>query len=354
MSEDHPVSIPRTTTPRFVIDLVRLRERLGSVRRSLNEAGVDPAYSLKTNSDPRVLGQARSEGYLAETINGAEVEAALAAGWSVDQIVMNGPAKLWRFKEGHGRVGLWICDRPEETREVELISRLAERVGVRLRASASSRFGFNLDNREDCAALRDAAETFRDVTLHCHLNSVDRGVEWWLAEVSTVFTRASSIPWLADSVVGVDVGGGWDADGLDALLDGGALGSLARAMHSSFPRLRKVLAEPGQSVVAGCGEVHASVVRASSRSEVVVDASSAELPFPIAGLRRVVHDAGGTWVPLQRGHAGTIFGRSCMESDVLATGIDVSSLRAGDRVIFCDAGAYDFGFRSPSGVAQRA
>ncbi|HZH33734.1 MAG TPA: hypothetical protein VEX64_02780, partial [Pyrinomonadaceae bacterium] len=49
----------------------------------------------------------------------------------------------------------------------------------------------------------------------------------------------------------------------------------------------------------------------------------------------------GAWQALGRGKAH-LMGRLCMEHDVVASNVELpSDAKAGDLLVFCDAGAYD-------------
>ena len=75
--------------------------------------------------------------------------------------------------------------------------------------------------------------------------------------------------------------------------------------------------------------------------EVVVDACIAELPLASVYPHRFFHIAGDRLVPLPRGPV-RVLGRICMEDDVLSHGLELpDSLRIGDRLVICDAGAYE-------------
>ena len=74
---------------------------------------------------------------------------------------------------------------------------------------------------------------------------------------------------------------------------------------------------------------------------VPVDYPLAELPMNELYPHRILAMDDGEWVPVGRGDT-VIFGRLCMEHDILATNVRLSGpVRVGDMLVFCDAGAYD-------------
>jgi diaminopimelate decarboxylase len=79
------------------------------------------------------------------------------------------------------------------------------------------------------------------------------------------------------------------------------------------------------------------------RCEAVVDASIAELPMHFFHPHRILYKGQNSdvWRQLGRGKAA-LLGRLCMEHDIVATEVGLpDDARAGDYLIFCDAGAYD-------------
>jgi diaminopimelate decarboxylase len=77
--------------------------------------------------------------------------------------------------------------------------------------------------------------------------------------------------------------------------------------------------------------------------EAVVDASIAELPMYAFQPHRILHHCRDTGAlePLGRGKTD-LMGRLCMEHDIVATKVGLpEGARAGDLLIFCDAGGYD-------------
>jgi diaminopimelate decarboxylase len=77
--------------------------------------------------------------------------------------------------------------------------------------------------------------------------------------------------------------------------------------------------------------------------EAVVDGSIAELPMHFFQPHRILHQDArtGEWRALRRGKT-LLLGRLCMEHDILARNIELPpGARAGDVLVFCDAGGYD-------------
>jgi len=104
----------------------------------------------------------------------------------------------------------------------------------------------------------------------------------------------------------------------------------------------KALAQPTTLLVASV--LHVTRDADGVPSEVVVDASIAELPdlhfhpHPLAYLGK-----GADPSLIYRGHGfGVVYVRLCMETDILAIDVGLPrNLEPGDRLVWAEAGAYD-------------
>jgi len=112
--------------------------------------------------------------------------------------------------------------------------------------------------------------------------------------------------------------------------------------------LEEFLAEPGRALVEDSFALVTRVLEVR-KDGVVVDASIAEIPTAVHRPHRVFHYRDGGLYALRRGR-GAIFGRTCMEDDVLAEGVDTGFIRRGDLLIFLDVGTYDMSMSFKFGV----
>ncbi len=314
------------------------------------DRGYTLAFSVKTNPTAIALRVAREAGLLAEAINVAEVEAAASAGWEPSQMILNGPGKRW--PTGALPAGLLAvnCDTVDEFRQSLCEPVDASFLGLRLLPPAvESRFGVDLTAEDSfglaVAALAEAARKGRPVALHAHFNSVERGVEDWWVRMRALLPYASTLAERSGATIGcVDLGGGWDRQGLDSVVFGDLGLQIMRALHQRFAECSLVILEPGHSLVAAAGVVYTRVL-SRRPGGVVVDASVGELPFPVQRTRPVYHLSDrSNWERLSPGE-GSISGRTCMETDVLAVFLDVARLDVGEVLALCDAGSYDTSMR---------
>ncbi|HEX8290791.1 MAG TPA: hypothetical protein VF570_03480, partial [Pyrinomonadaceae bacterium] len=338
--------------------------RAASLAAALTTPGVavTNAYSIKTNPDARLIKLALEQGFLAEAISLLEVRKALEVGFRPDQVILNGPGKWW--PEGlmpKEELHAVFCDSIADLRRTVAAAARGElrakTFGVRLRTPhIASRFGVPVDSPDafeklvEGVGLLPADSSF---AIHFHMASSNVGVAQWWHLYESMLRWCRSVERLTGRAVEtLDVGGGWFPD--DWQDDSGArFRSAVERAREELPNLREIVSEPGKAMAQpsmalamrlleiqepdGSGESEGEV------SEAVVDGSIAELPMHAFQPHRILgRDAAtGEWRPLKRGKT-QLMGRLCMEHDVVAWNVELpEGAKAGDVLIFCDAGAYD-------------
>ena len=314
------------------------------------------AYSIKTNPDERLLRLALENGFYAEAISPLEVRKAIRCGFRPDQVVLNGPAKWWRGGElPDEKLHAIFCDSVEELNGVvgalEAGELESEIVGVRLRTpNIVSRFGIPVDSPELFEALINAIKKIpRSVRfgVHFHMASSNVGVRQWGHLFQSMLRWCGSIEALSGRVIEcLDIGGGWDPEDV---VESGHIGSSdgLQTIAENLSSVIELISEPGKAVAQPTMALAMSVLEirryAGGASEAVMDGSIAELPMYSFHPHRILSRDGGSgdWRPLERG-GSMLFGRLCMEHDIVASNVAIPErARAGDVFVFCDAGAYD-------------
>ncbi|HEV2915346.1 MAG TPA: ATP-grasp domain-containing protein [Pyrinomonadaceae bacterium] len=335
-----------------------LFERAGDLARRLStpEVKVTNAYSIKTNPDERLLRLARANGFMAEAISLLEVQKALKAGFKPEQVVLNGPGKWW--PEGllpDSPMHAVFCDSvPDLRRVVESMQRRELRskvVGVRLRTpNTASRFGIPVDSPASLRKLVEAVETLPpdcSFGVHFHMASSNIGVRQWWHLYESMLRWAHSIETLtARKIEYLDVGGGWFPDDWHTESADQFAGAIARA-RGSLRHVREIISEPGKALAQPSMALAMRLLEFEEKDEevreAVVDGSIAELPMHFFQPHRILHrdSRTGECRPLRRGKT-MLLGRLCMEHDIVARGVELpEGARAGDLLVFCDAGGYD-------------
>ncbi|HZI20464.1 MAG TPA: ATP-grasp domain-containing protein [Pyrinomonadaceae bacterium] len=336
-------------------------ERADKVARKLRSDGVEVtnAYSIKTNPDERLIRLARQNNFLAEAISLLEVEKAMKVGFPSEQVVLNGPGKWW--PEGmmpRTPLHSLFCDSVADLRRVaaamERKELRAKVVGVRLRTPhIPSRFGIPVDTPEVFERLIEAVGTLPGdcaFGVHFHMASSNVGVRQWWHLYESMLRWCGSLEKLTGRRVELlDVGGGWFPD--DWMEDeGNRFSGAVAAARRHLPHVRQIVSEPGKAISQPTMAVAMRLLEimdpepdADEPTEAVVDGSIAELPMHFFQPHRILwHDRrSNEWRPLERGKTN-LLGRLCMEHDFVAMNVRLpEEARAGDLLIFCDAGAYD-------------
>jgi diaminopimelate decarboxylase len=332
-------------------------ERASQMATKLSTARikVTNGYSIKTNPDARLIRLAREAGFLAEAISLSEVEKAFDIGFTPEQVVLNGPGKWWPNipppgSPLHAVFSDSLNDFARILQSLESNELQAKVVGARLRPPGTgSRFGISLETPEELKKLVDMIKAIpRECVfgVHFHLASSNIGVRQWWQLYESMLTWCRSLERLSQrSIECLDIGGGWFPDDWHHKSTDKLEEAIDRAANS-LPKLQEIISEPGKALAQPTMALAARVLEvAKSKNaiqEAVVDASIAELPMHFVQPHRILHRSNsGEWLPLTRGKT-RLLGRLCMEHDIVAPNVELpSSVRQGDVLIFCDAGAYD-------------
>jgi diaminopimelate decarboxylase len=327
-----------------------------SHRLSTNRIEVVSGYSIKTNPDERLIKLALDNGFLAECISLAEAQKALEVGFRADQVILNGPGKWW--PEGmmpKEKMHAVFCDSVADLERVVAALATGEmqskHVGIRLRTpNITSRFGLPIDSPETFAKAVEAVKRLpTDIAfgVHFHMASANVGVAQWWHLFESMLKWCRSLEKLTGRDVEIlDMGGGWFPDDWHAEDDG----DFARAVETVaalLPNVRQIVSEPGKAMAQPSMALAMRILEIQEHEEdhveAVVDGSIAELPMYFFYPHRMLRQCGetGELQPLGRGKTH-LMGRLCMEHDVVAANVSLpEGTRAGDLLIFCDAGGYD-------------
>lgn len=311
------------------------------------------AYSIKTNPSPELLGLARDAGLWAEAIAQSEVTHAVGLGFPPEQIILNGPGKWWPAPAKTLRCGAIFCDSLQELRmlhpRVSSGNLAADFIGLRLRpATVNSRFGIGLHEPavlKETISLLQRLPRGQGLGFHFHIASSLFGVRTWhqlaenfLAAVGLLCDRLRGRP------VVVSFGGGWHPDDWMSFLRG-EFPKLVATCRRQLPMVRRIILEPGKALSqrSMCLLTRVLEVRpARTGTELVVDASVAELPDVKSHPHRIASLGPSGRLSLWGQGRDRVLGRLCMEFDILSDSVQAPrTLRQGDLLAYLDAGAYD-------------
>ena len=354
-------------TPLYVFSSEPVAERIAELDAALVQAGFrlknkNPKgklsfqhwLSFKTQPVRPLLRWWREQDRPVEVVSEFELRAALAEGFTPENILVNGPAKhhwLPRFELRELSVNF---DSPAE---LEVLSSQAKKLnwrgGIRILTGEEfdpetpehpTQFGFTPE--EAVTALEKSRRTkMRMETIQFHLRSNLPSVKIYeraVAEVAAVCRAAQFSPQFLDIGGGVPVRhvltrGGKVFDGEFGLR---AFAQTLRQADKAFPELREIWLENGRFVCAGSGALVVKILEVKERR----------------GLRQFICDGGRTlhavtsvWeqhalLPLMEHHGAetltAVHGPTCMAFDQLARIPLPRSLAAGDHLLWLDAGAY--------------
>jgi diaminopimelate decarboxylase len=342
------------STPFYAFSLVPVRQALAELDRHFGHLPVRHWLSFKTQPLRPLLQWWQRDGRPIEVVSEFEFRAALAVGFAPERILINGPAKH-RWLSAVARRGLLVnFDSPAEARQLApLAKRLDWTCGVRLLTreefdpeSPDFATQFGLAPDEAVVAIQELKRAnVRLETIHFHLrtNVASHAVyERALAHAEEICRAARFEPRF------VDLGGGFPPPGVltrsgkavDAQFDLRAMAGLYERALKLFPSARELWLENGRWLLARSGVLVVKILDVKERPKV----------------RALICDGGRTmnalvsnWeqhellaLPERRGPAvpTTVHGPTCMAFDQLARMPLPTALRAGDHLLWLDAGAY--------------
>lgn len=353
LSEAPPLPpLPHTfdhATPELVLFPDLLGDRLEPVRAEFHDRPVTFAYSVKTNPDAHLIRSALDLGMDMEVITHAEAGAVTALGADPGRLIINGPGKWWPRPDAVRARAVFINSLPEFDFIEELLAdgvpMQVDVLGIRMQVAAmASRFGIRVDGDVAPVAsrLKRVAEALgAEWGVHFHHAQSSVGTERWVERCLSAMRGAER---LADTYGTaprlVDFGGGWHARDLDGFAPAVRQVVAQGPPFLSAPETQWVF-ELGKSLVEPLGVVFTRVlVPDDGTGQVVIDACWGDLFECPVSAHRVLVRRDDAWEALPPGE-GTLFGRTCMEHDILARHLDTTQLVRGDLLAFADAGGYD-------------
>ncbi len=351
------------TTPFYLFSALPIAERISELENAFAAAGfgtknskfkIKNWLSCKTQPVAPLLRWWREQSRPIEVVSEFELRAALTEGFAPENILVNGPAKHHWLPQFRLRELSVNFDSPAELAALlPLAKKLNWRCGVRIlpgeefdpeNPQCPTQFGFTPDKAVN--ALKNLLRAkVRTETVHFHLRTNVSAVaiyERAIAEVAEICRAVEFSP------LHLDIGGGIPVRHVlsrgNKVYDGEfGLRSFAQMLRQSaklFPGLCEVWLENGRWVSAGSGALVVKILDVKERR----------------GVRQLICNGGRTmnaltslWeqhkiisVPERSGEETltVVHGPTCMAFDQLARIPLPCSLRAGDHLVWLDAGAY--------------
>ena len=354
-------------TPFYAYDRQLLAERVASVRAAL-PAGVGLHYAVKANPMPALVGFMRTLVDGLDVASAGEMAVALDAGADPLHVSFAGPGK--REAEITQAVAAGVLINLESPREVELLARASQRLGLPARVAvrvnpdfdlrgAGMRMGggakpFGVDAEQVPAVLKavgDEGLQFEGFHLYPGSQNLNgESIAEALRQCHLLVVRlAASAP---APLRQVNFGGGWGIPyfpgekALDLAPVTAALVEVQNSMASDMPGARLVL-ELGRYLVGEAGVYVVRVLdRKLSRGQVFL-VTDGGLHHHLAAsgnfgqvIRRNYPVSIGTRMDVTEREKASVVGPLCTPLDVLADRAELAPAQPGDLVVVYQSGAY--------------
>lgn len=344
---------PRTATPTLALDFEVISKTYDRFTRAFPQGNI--FYAMKANADPLISRLVVNKGGGLEIASAAELNRALEAGATGDQIICSNPIKNPAFLRQMQEAGVYAMV-IDSSYEVEKVAQHApgSRVYIRLAVDntgsvlpLAGKFGV------DGATALSLADQARDaglevIGLSFHVGSQCLSPNNWANAI-----RASGQVWRAAERRGhrftlLNIGGGYPVGHYrDRTIP--KLETIGRVVARSIARYipatddLMLILEPGRGLVGEAGRLLAKVEGKADRGGdtwLYLDAGvfnglmeTYEGFPPVVGL--MARDA-----KTRDEMRYTLAGPSCDSCDVIARGVKMPEIHIGDRLVFYDAGAY--------------
>lgn len=352
----------RWGTPIHVLDLDRAATNADAWRRALPDGSL-VAYAVKANADPALLRRLAADGFGFEVVGPIELALALRAGVAPDRVVVNGVGQTDADLAAALATGALV--NAETLGGLDALLRAADadadgdgegdgdgagRIGLRVNpavdavthphlatGAASSKFGIALDEvPEALARVRRAGR--RLTSVGAHLGSA-------ISDPAPFAALADRVRGVADAAGAgtIDLGGGFD----------GPPEAWAEAVRRHLAE-RRLIVEPGRSVVADAGWLVTRIVRVQARGHLVADAGMTDLIRPMLyGARhpvRLLRPGAAT-----ERRPWTVAGPVCEAGDLLARDLDLGAAAGEGALLAIErVGAYGAAMASTYNGRPRA
>jgi diaminopimelate decarboxylase len=370
-------------TPLYVYSRTAMLEALASYQRALIGRDHLVCYAMKANSSLAVLQTFAAAGCGFDIVSGGELDRVLAVGVDASRIVFSGVGKTRAEMRQALDVGV-MCFNVESDSELDVLSQVASQAGrvakVSLRVNPDVDAGthpyistglkdnkFGIAHQNALASYRRAAALpgLEVVGIDCHIGSQITAIGPYIDALDRVLDLVEAIETHGIRIHHIDVGGGLGITYTDEAPPSAE--SLVRAMlHRIDARghgHRKVLLEPGRSLVGNAGVLLSEVLYVKpgpdpegypsrvSKNFCIVDAAMNDLARPAMyqAWMQIVACRERTDAPVLYDVVGPV----CESGDWL--GRDrLLAVQPGDVIAVLSAGAYGMTMASNYNTRPRA
>ncbi len=339
--------------PTLVLDVDRVETQYHALKAGLGHARIH--FAVKANPHPAILARLVALGSHFDAASRSEIEQCMAQGATPDRISYGNTIKraadiAWAHRAG---ITLFAVDADEE---LEKIAEHAPGAQVYVRVIVEvSQADWPLTRKFGCdhdTALRllDRAKALglSPVGFSFHVGSQTRRAEMWRPTLDAVATLWEDAGLAGHRLTLLNIGGGFPAfygEAIEAPTDYAA--GVMEMVTERFGHVPHLMAEPGRGLVAEAGMIVAEVVLTSRKSERDMHRWVFLSIGRFSGLAETEGEAIRYQFVTDRDGEVTgpciLAGPSCDSADVLYERRPVHmplSLKAGDRVLIRNTGAY--------------
>ncbi|MGH9411437.1 MAG: diaminopimelate decarboxylase [Vicinamibacterales bacterium] len=346
-------------TPLYVYSAATVAARYRAIDDAFSGYPHAVHYALKANSTLAIARLLRGLGSRADANSVGEIDVALRAGFTPDEIVFTGvgktEAELARAIDW--RVHAINAESAGEVDRIDALSRSrGARTSIALRVNPDvdahshphistgrriNKFGIPIDEVADLCRRARSMAGVRIVGLHAHVGSQITDLAPLVATARALVSLADALRADGIAIEHLDLGGG-----LGVSYDGRAVPEAADYAAAILPIVREsgrmLVLEPGRQIVAPAGVLLTRVVDVKAQPGgklfVVMDAGMTEL------IRPMLYDAFHRIEPVRSSAAAPvvcdIVGPLCETSDTLGRDRTLPRPAPGDLYAILDAGAY--------------
>lgn len=348
-------------TPFYYYDMGVLRNTLESCQVASAKYGFHVHYAMKANFNPRVLDMVQSFGFGADCVSGNEVKAAVAHGFSTQNIVFAGVGKS--DKEINAALNVDIfCFNVESIQELEVINELAKakdkiaKVAIRINPNVDAhthhfittgldenKFGINTWQLDDVVTTLRKCNNLEFLGIHFHIGSQITDLEVY----RSLCIRVNEIQdWFQDhnfTVKVLNVGGGLGIDYHNPdtnIADFEAYFKVFKDFLNVKPG-QEVHFELGRALVGQSASLVSRVLyvkNGQKKNFLVLDAGMTELIRPM--LYQAYHVIENLTQQGQNTHNYDIVGPICESTDCFQKDVEFPQSYRGDLIAVRSAGAY--------------
>jgi diaminopimelate decarboxylase len=353
-------------TPLYVYCRPSISERISAVREAFSEYPTRLCYSVKANSNLRLLEWLAGYDLGFDVVSAGELARARSVGISPRQIVFAGVGKTREEIVAGVEAGLWMIN-IESVDEARVLAEVAggsvrDEVCVSLRVNPdvdahthrhittgreADKFGIALDEYGELLDWMAGRSEMRLVGLHMHIGSQITRTDPYQRGMDVILECAEMARAAGFSIEWINAGGGFGIS-----YDGAPVPMAEEYAAALIPAVRTLGAglvlELGRYLVGSAGCLVTEVLarkKRGGRSVVIVDAGMTDL------LRPALYETPHRIVPAVEADAAEtrltdIAGPICESTDFLGRGVSLPPLNRGDRLAVLDAGAYGMSMAS--------